>query len=171
VGVDTAKEDVFTSFRVKEQGSGYCHFNNTLPPEYYRQVTAEKLVTTKKDFHTTLQWVKISERNEALDCFVYARAAVAVRRPNFRKIARNLFKRTEELRAQREAAAPVPSADCHPEQAQRVEGPAVASSQPAEPVSKPYKLPAHPAKPKPIPLPRRTAPLAAQLRDNWRKSW
>ena len=101
VGTDTAKEDIFTSFRVKEAGSGYCHFSDDLPPEYFRQVTAEKMVTTVKDFQTTMVWKKTSERNEALDCAVYARAAVAVLRPHFRRIARNLFEAVEKLRAQR----------------------------------------------------------------------
>jgi phage terminase large subunit GpA-like protein len=115
VGTDTAKEDIFTSFRAKESGAGYCHFSTGLGPEYFRQVTAEKLVTYKKDFVTTLRWVKTGERNEALDCFVYARAAVAVLRPNFRKIAKNLFRQSEELRAKGEGpkdeampAAPTP---------------------------------------------------------------
>ena len=30
VGVDTAKGDLFTSFRVNEQGPSYCHFSATL---------------------------------------------------------------------------------------------------------------------------------------------
>src|SRR5581483_2716403 len=110
VGVDTAKEDIFTSFRVKEPGAGYCHFSADLPAEYFRQVRAEKLVKTKKDFITTMQWVKTQERNEALDCFVYARAAVAVLRPHYRKIRRNLDRQIETLRRQREAAGkPTPA--------------------------------------------------------------
>lgn len=98
VGVDTAKEDVYTSFNVKEPGPGFCHFSNTLPPEYFRQVTAEQLVKTKKDFITTLRWVKKGERNEALDCFVYARAAVAILRPRFTKIKKDLDALAESLR-------------------------------------------------------------------------
>ncbi len=90
VGVDTAKEDIFTSFRITEKGAGYCHFSKTLPPEYFRQVTSEQLVKVKRDFMTTLRWVKKSERNEALDCFVYARAAVAVLRPAYKSIQRRM---------------------------------------------------------------------------------
>jgi phage terminase large subunit GpA-like protein len=151
VGVDTAKEDVFTSFRVKESGPGYCHFSDVLPPEYFRQVTAEKLVTTKKDFHTTMQWVKIGERNEALDCFVYARAAVAVRRPNFRKIARELFRQTGALRLQREAAGkPIP----------KPEDEMIGSAPDAPPPApKPPELPG-PTGPQ-----RRRTNIAAQLRN------
>jgi len=154
VGVDTAKEDIFTSFRVKESGPGYCHFSDTLMPEYFQQVTAEKLVTRKKDFHTIMEWVKVGERNEALDCFVYARAAVAIRRPNFRKIYREMFRQSEALRKQREAAgtpAPTP--------AEETIGPA---APPLPPPPKPPALPASTA-------PRRRRPnIAAQLRNRLR---
>jgi len=104
VGTDTAKEDVFTSLRVHNPGSQYTHFSEALDGEYFRQLTAEKFVITKKDFQTVGNWVKTGERNEALDCAVYARAAVSVRRPNFRKIARSLFRTAEKLRLEREAA-------------------------------------------------------------------
>jgi phage terminase large subunit GpA-like protein len=112
VGVDTAKEDVFTSLRVLKSGPQSTHFSNTLDSEYFCQLTAEKFVITKKDFQTTGNWVKTGERNESLDCAVYARAAVSVRRPNFRKIARSLFRTAEKLRLEREAAgmpAPAPA--------------------------------------------------------------
>lgn len=100
VGVDTAKEDVYTSLRNQRPGTGYTHFSDTLEggPEYFRQLTSEKLVKTTERFITTMRWEKTSARNEALDCAVYARAAVAVRRPNFRKLARSLFNIAEKIR-------------------------------------------------------------------------
>jgi phage terminase large subunit GpA-like protein len=110
VGVDTAKEDVFTSLRIRKPGSQFTHFSDALDAEYFRQLTAEKFVITKKDFQTVGNWVKTGDRNEALDCAVYARAAVQVRRPNFRKIARSLFRTAEKLRLEREAAGmPTPA--------------------------------------------------------------
>lgn len=112
VGVDTAKEDVFTSLRILKSGPQSTHFSNQLDSEYFRQLTAEKFVITKKTFETTGTWVKTSERNETLDCAVYARAAVSVRRPNFRKIAKSLFRVSEKLRHDREAAGmPAPAPD------------------------------------------------------------
>jgi len=44
--------------------------------EWVKQLVAEQLVTvkTKRGF-TRLEWQKLRERNEALDCRVYARAA------------------------------------------------------------------------------------------------
>lgn len=110
VGVDTAKEDVYTSLRVQEPGALYTHFSDSLTSEHFVQLTSEKLVKTTKDFITTMQWVKTSARNEALDCAVYARAAVSVRKPNFRKIARSLQKFADKLRAEALAAGqPVPT--------------------------------------------------------------
>jgi phage terminase large subunit GpA-like protein len=45
--------------------------------EWVKQLVAEHLVTvtTKRGFQK-LEWQKVRERNEALDCRVYARAAV-----------------------------------------------------------------------------------------------
>lgn len=117
VGVDTAKEDIFTSFRAGATGPGSCHFTSTLPAEYFRQLTSEQLVKVKRDFVTTLKWVKKFDRNEALDCFVYARAAVAVLRPNFRKIRKNLLRAVEKAEAERARQADMPELESKPEAA------------------------------------------------------
>ncbi len=113
VGVDTAKEDVYTSFGVKEAGPACCHFSSDLPTEYFRQVTSEQLVKVKRDYVTTLKWVKKGERNEALDCFVYARAAVAILRPKYNALTQRLQRKVAALaeRAERLKAEPEPVAD------------------------------------------------------------
>jgi phage terminase large subunit GpA-like protein len=58
--------------------SGYVHLP-AVDAEYVQQLCAEQLVT-KKDRHGYQQreWQKMRDRNEALDCFVYARAAAAI---------------------------------------------------------------------------------------------
>lgn len=56
---------------------GFCHF----PPydaEFFRQLTAEHLVTRYVKGYPKPEWQKTRERNEALDCRVYARAAAYV---------------------------------------------------------------------------------------------
>jgi phage terminase large subunit GpA-like protein len=56
---------------------GYVHLPvHAAGEEFCRQLTAEQLVTraTKNGFRK-MEWVKTRERNEALDCRVYARAA------------------------------------------------------------------------------------------------
>lgn len=55
---------------------GYIHIPQGVTSEWVEQLVAEQLVTEKKKTSgfTTLRWVKTRERNEALDCRVYARA-------------------------------------------------------------------------------------------------
>jgi phage terminase large subunit GpA-like protein len=56
--------------------AGYVHLPRGADAEWVKQLVAEQLVTlkTKRGF-TRLEWQKLRERNEALDCRVYARAA------------------------------------------------------------------------------------------------
>ena len=51
-----------------------CHFPeyNT---EYFKQITAEQLITKIVKGYPKREWKKIRDRNEALDCRIYARAA------------------------------------------------------------------------------------------------
>lgn len=55
---------------------GYCHFPK-YGEEYFKQLTAERLVTVKDKRAPHREWRKLRERNEALDCRVYARAAAS----------------------------------------------------------------------------------------------
>ena len=56
--------------------AGYVHLPNGTEAEWLKQLVGEQLVTvkTKRGF-SRLEWQKLRERNEALDCRVYARAA------------------------------------------------------------------------------------------------
>jgi phage terminase large subunit GpA-like protein len=56
--------------------AGYVHLPKGTEAEWLKQLVAEQLVTikTKRGFQR-LEWQKLRERNEALDCRVYARAA------------------------------------------------------------------------------------------------
>lgn len=57
--------------------SGYCHYPK-YPEEFFKQLTAERLVTVKdRRGFPYREWRKLRERNEALDCRVYARAAAS----------------------------------------------------------------------------------------------
>jgi phage terminase large subunit GpA-like protein len=57
--------------------AGTVHLPSWADSEWCKQFVAEQLVTvkTRRGF-TKLEWQKLRERNEALDCRVYARAAV-----------------------------------------------------------------------------------------------
>ncbi|MBF0115658.1 MAG: phage terminase large subunit family protein [Magnetococcales bacterium] len=77
VGVDAAKESIYSRLRLKELGPGYCHFPLDRDAEWFRQLTAEKITTRYNKGRPIREWVKKShDRNEALDCRVYAMAAL-----------------------------------------------------------------------------------------------
>ena len=80
VGTNIAKSELYGILRMgkNEDGSlppAWAHFPE-YPEEYFKQLSAEKLVLKKnaKGF-SKYEWEKTRERNEALDCRVYARAA------------------------------------------------------------------------------------------------
>jgi phage terminase large subunit GpA-like protein len=55
---------------------GTVHLPSWADTEWIRQLTAEQLVTVRnRRGFAKLEWQKVRERNEALDCRVYARAA------------------------------------------------------------------------------------------------
>jgi phage terminase large subunit GpA-like protein len=56
--------------------AGYVHLPRSVDAEWVKQLVAEQLVTvkTRRGF-SRLEWQKLRERNETLDCRVYARAA------------------------------------------------------------------------------------------------
>jgi phage terminase large subunit GpA-like protein len=54
------------------------HFSDKLNDEYFRQLTAEKIVTKYHKGYKKRVFEKIRARNEALDCMVYAYAAYAI---------------------------------------------------------------------------------------------
>lgn len=55
---------------------GYCHFPE-YEPEFFKQLTAESLMKKVVNGQTVFNWEKSRDRNEALDCRVYARAAAS----------------------------------------------------------------------------------------------
>lgn len=78
VGTDTAKELLFARLKIDEPGPGYCHFPLDREEEYFRMLTAEKKVLRYFKGRPKREWVKTRQRNEALDCRVYAMAALQV---------------------------------------------------------------------------------------------
>jgi hypothetical protein len=56
---------------------GYCHFPK-YGEEYFKQLTAEQLVTRIVKGYRRPEWQKTRDRNEAVDARTYARSAAAV---------------------------------------------------------------------------------------------
>lgn len=75
VGVDTAKELIYSRLKISQPGPGYCHFPAHYDDEYFAQLTAEQIVTKFSKGFRRREWKKIRARNEALDLRVYAIAA------------------------------------------------------------------------------------------------
>lgn len=91
VGVDEAKLVVMRRLAVAKPGPGYCHFPADREPEYYKQLTAEKLITRYIKGQPVREWHKPDRaRNEALDCRVYALAALKIMNPSFKRLAERL---------------------------------------------------------------------------------
>jgi len=77
IGVDSGKESVVSRLRIREPGPGYLHFPVEHPPEYYEQLTAERREVTLYRGRQIQRWIlPPGRRNEALDCRVYAYAAL-----------------------------------------------------------------------------------------------
>ncbi|KQZ19346.1 hypothetical protein ASD50_07630 [Mesorhizobium sp. Root552] len=77
IGVDAAKDAVYARLKIRDAGPGYCHFPSGREPHYFEQLTAE-VVQTKyvKGFPQRVYVLPGGMRNEALDCRVYAYAAL-----------------------------------------------------------------------------------------------
>lgn len=95
VGVDTIKYELFSRFKITEPGPGYCHFPEGRDPEYYKQLTAEKIATKYHKGFARREFVKIRTRNEALDVRVYAKAALALLNVNLNGLAMKMSHRKE----------------------------------------------------------------------------
>lgn len=77
LGVNAGKEAIRQRLLVEDVGPGYCHFPVGRPDAWYEQLTSERLTIERKAGVITRKWVKPSGRaNEALDCRVYAYAAL-----------------------------------------------------------------------------------------------
>lgn len=77
VGVGTGKETIYSRL-TKDEGPGALHFPDDRDASFFEELTAEKPVTRYVKGRPRREWVKSSRdaRNEALDCSVYALAAL-----------------------------------------------------------------------------------------------
>ena len=64
--------------KIDQEGAGYIHFPKNLDDEYFLQLKAERVKTKYVKGIPTREYVKTRTRNEALDCRVYALAALNI---------------------------------------------------------------------------------------------
>jgi phage terminase large subunit GpA-like protein len=83
IGVSVLKSELYGWLKMdkpedgKEFPPGYCHFP-MYDLEHFKRLTAEQLMKKTLKGQTHYQWVKTFERNEQLDCRIYARAAASM---------------------------------------------------------------------------------------------
>lgn len=83
IGVSKLKEELYSWLRLDKPvdgqpfSPGYCHFPE-YGDEFFRQLTAEQIVVRVRRGFRIYEWEKTRERNEALDCRIYARAAASL---------------------------------------------------------------------------------------------
>lgn len=82
VDVDQAKALLFARLRISDPGPEFVHFPMTVGETFFDELTAEKLITKRNKYGVpTKTWEQIRDRNESLDCFVLALAALRIIAP------------------------------------------------------------------------------------------
>jgi phage terminase large subunit GpA-like protein len=108
IGVDTAKDSIYSRLRIAEPGPGFCHFPEGRDKAWFDQLTAETVVTKYlKGFPVRVWQKRPSVRNEALDCRVYAYAALLSTNPTWARLARRAEQDAIYPREQRDASTQV----------------------------------------------------------------
>lgn len=107
IGVHGVKDTLFSRFRMTEAGPGYIHLPEWMDEEFAAQLTSEKRVTRYHRGRPFREYERLRPRNEALDCMVYAYAALVSLGPG---TLTNLGTMVDGLwdghRAQKDAASP-----------------------------------------------------------------
>tara|TARA_Y100001001_G_scaffold59284_1_gene56110 strand:- start:18140 stop:19987 length:1848 start_codon:yes stop_codon:yes gene_type:complete len=86
VADDTGKITVLSNVRIEEAGPGYCHFPRGdfgYTEEYFKGLLSEKRKIVIRGGLKKIEWEKIHERNEPLDCRKYAVGAMEIINPDF----------------------------------------------------------------------------------------
>lgn len=81
VGTDSAKDLIYQRLAIDEPGPGYCHWpmrDEVYDEEYFAQLTGEVKRRKHSRGHAYFEWHATRPRVEALDCRVYALAAVRI---------------------------------------------------------------------------------------------
>lgn len=94
LGVDSGKSIVMRNLRIEDEGAGYVHYPRQAEcgfnENFFQQLTAERLELKYEKGVMKRSWYQFRDRNEALDCMVYATAALEIVNPNF-EFLKNLY--------------------------------------------------------------------------------
>jgi phage terminase large subunit GpA-like protein len=124
VGTDQAKAIIYRRLRLDSPGPGFCHFPLGRELDYFRQLTAEKVITTYiKGFPKRSFECPKDTRNEALDVRVYAFAAITLAGVDWSKLAFRMKQRAKPMPKR-------PRAESGPEEPDEEQHEAPATSEP-----------------------------------------
>ncbi len=114
VGVDEAKLIVMRRLAITHPGPGYSHFPTDRSPDWFAQLTAEKLRTRYLKGQPIRQWTKPDKTpNEALDCRVYAYAALKIINPHLPHDAKRIKDAAALLPKEKPPQDPTPEVQHH----------------------------------------------------------
>ena len=86
LGVNAGKALLHSRLKTLEPGPGFVHFplekQYGFGESYFRGLYSERLETKKVGTSVTTYWRKVRERNEGLDCTIYAMAALEILNPD-----------------------------------------------------------------------------------------
>jgi len=99
IGTESAKDSIFSSLKIEEEGPGYCHFPANYEESYFKMLCSEKKISKFNGKKTVSAYVKVGSnvRNEALDCRVYGLAAAKILNPDFRSLNEKRTKAKKEV--------------------------------------------------------------------------
>lgn len=178
VGVDEAKLVIAKRLAIKTPGPGYCHFpdDEEYNEEHFKQLTAERLVVRYVKGQPIREWHKGDrDRNEKLDCRVYAYAALKLMQPSFRRLADRMGMTDEDLKAEPtpEGETPAEPRRSRMTRGRRTPAPAPAPTPAARPERKRTEIPPEEAKPRPAETTVLKRPKRATggRRGGWATTW
>jgi phage terminase large subunit GpA-like protein len=117
VSVDEGKDLLARRLRA-QPGPGFVHFADTLDPAYFEQLTAEQVVTVYRAGRPVREWRLIpGRRNEALDTYLLALAALYARGP---KLVGRLHEYVEKRRQEANGAPESAPASTEPQESSLV---------------------------------------------------
>lgn len=111
IGVDGLKESFYRRLAINLPGPGYSHFPEERDLAWFQQLTAERLLIKYSKGRRVQEWtVKPGTRNEALDCRIYAMAALEglKMRGVWRALKADQFERKRRLDVPRETPGSEP---------------------------------------------------------------
>ncbi len=102
VGTSITKEEIYSRLRLEDFGDRYIHFSKDFDEEFYKMLTAEKMITKIVKGQAQIEWIKTYVRNEVLDCSVYSYAVayhLGIKRMDYKTLYEQIIgKKLEELK-------------------------------------------------------------------------